>query len=409
MNQLHGRLCCATMTSATLVGCALGPAPPLLPAPTPPREDRIGYLPPRYAPSHEANAVSYATLYGRLAVGYKRTAERACRESLCQLDTDQGEHTISKTRSYLGVRGTETLSGGLAAHFRLEATLQPATGKVRIFNAPLFDGGSTVGLSDRDKGRIDLGLRDQPAWRIALAADPWSDSSVGSPGSRLYGPAGGTRTPGSLTYASPPDRDVQVELQAGRAWCNGIPSDSEPGTAPAPVLDRCSKRKELGASIRYARGAWYAGLGWQRWADAAYAVPIALNYDAGGFKLYAGATAGRAPWASGSEPRFPSTPPLPELPPLEATRYSSVFIGATMPVMAKGDPRRQEWAIGLSSFNPAGMRGDTKFGIGWRYRFSPRSSFHVDAAVVRSDGGARREGLEVGFVHNFGRDLRYPL
>lgn len=400
MTRFRRSICAAAMVGAGLAGCAIRPAPPLLPAPTPAREDRIGYLTPRY----EENVVSYATLYGRLAAGYTRTAERTCREAPCYVDEDQGVHTRSRTRSYLGVRGSETLSGGLAAHFRLEASLLPATGETQIRKAPFFDGSATVGLSDRDKGRIDLGRRDQPAWRIALAADPWADSSVVSPGSRLYLPVGGTRTPRSVTYGSPPDRDVQVELQAGRSWCNGVSSSPESGAVPEAGPEGCTDRKELGASVRYARGAWYAGLGWQRWADASYAVPIAVNYDAGGFKLYAGATRGRAPVASGPEPMTPELPPPPTV-----ARYTSVFLGATMPVMSKGDPRRQEWAVGLSSFNPAGVQGDMKLGLGWRYRFSPRTSFHIDAAIVRSNGGARREGLEVGLVHSFGRDLRYPL
>lgn len=404
MSKISRNLCIALAASATLAGCAFGPAPPLRPAPVPPRDDRVGYLTPRY----EENVSSYATLYGRVAVGYTRTAEQACREASCGLDTEKVRHSNQRTRSYLGVRGTETLSGGWAAHFRLESTLWPADGGTSKDSGELkpdqhrgvsFDGGSTVGLSEREFGRIDLGRRDQPAWRIALAADPWADSSVGSPGSRLYLPAGGTRTPGSITYGWNALQEWLVEVQAGHRWCNGNISSVEPGAQPMPARSGCEPAREFGAGVRYARGPWFAGLGWQRWGDSSYAVPVAVNYDAGGFKLYAGATKGRSPVVS--DPQAPEGAPI--------TAYTSVFVGATVPVMDKGDPLRQQWTVGLSSFNPAGLPGDLKFGLGWRYRFSQRTSFHIDAAVVRSSGGARREGLEIGFVHAFGRDLRYPL
>ena len=329
-------------------------------------------------PGFELNVPSLATIYGRLAMGYLKLPDEPCQAATC--NDPNKPNRGSRTRSYLGFRATETLSGGLAAHFLLERSLFPGYGTAsgdpvdsnkpwEVPAGPSFSGGSVVGLSSRSWGRVDLGRRDQPAWKVALAADPWADSSVASPGSRLYLPAteGATRSPNSLTYSSPTGHPWGFELQRGR--------------------DRSEQRTELGGSLRYASGAWFAAIGWQRWSDDAYAVPLALTWDAGSFKAYAGITRGRNP---------------------SAADYTSLFAGATMPLMSKGDPLRTEWRFGLATYNPSAGPGDVKFGAGWRYRFSPRTFVRVDAALVRNDDGKRSHGVEVGFVHSFERNLHTP-
>lgn len=322
----------------------------------------------------DLNVPSRATVYGRLAMGYfKRPDGPAVK--LCPQNPDREEPSVgSPARSYLGFRSSETLSGGLLAHLQLESTLQVRNGRGGDYCGRSWSGRSTVALSDRSWGRIDLGRLDQPAWAVALAADPWGDSSAASPGARLYFPPeeGATRASDSITYSSRADQPLAFALQLGR--------------------DRTGEGTELGGSVRYARGAWYAGLGWQRWADRSYAAPIAVNYDTGWIKLHTGATRGRAPMA----------------PDDASTGYTSAFVGATMAVMAKGDPLRHEWRIGFGSFAPSGRPGDMKLGVGWRYRLSPRTAVQVSAALVRNDKGERTHGLEVGFVHAFSRDMQTP-
>lgn len=156
---------------------------------------------------------------------------------LCPQDPDREEPSVgSPTRSYLGFRGNETLG-------QLERTVQVRNGSGRDRCGRYWSGRSTVCLSDRSWGRIDLGRLVQPAWAVALAADPWGDSSAASPGARPYFPPedGATRTSDSITYSSRADLPVAVALQLGR--------------------DRTGQSTELGGSARYARGAWYAGLG----------------------------------------------------------------------------------------------------------------------------------------------------
>lgn len=142
------------------------------------------------SPGFDLNAPSRATVYGRLAIGYfKRPGDPKAKA--CPDDPKEKEPSVgSPTRSYLGFRGNETLSGGLLAHFQLENSVQVRNGAAGDPCGRYWSGRSTVGLSNRYWGRIDLGRLDQPAWAVALAADPWGDSSAASLEARLDRPPG---------------------------------------------------------------------------------------------------------------------------------------------------------------------------------------------------------------------------
>ena len=106
-------------------------------------------------PGFELNVPAHATIYGRLAMGYLKGPDEPGPPKQCG-DLNKPNRG-SRTRSFLGFRATETLSGGLYAHFQLESSLLPgygtSSGDPETCSAvplgPRFAGGSSVGLSDR--------------------------------------------------------------------------------------------------------------------------------------------------------------------------------------------------------------------------------------------------------------------
>jgi predicted porin len=87
------------------------------------------------------------------------------------------------------------------------------------------------------------------------------------------------------------------------------------------------------------------------------------------------------------------------------------FIGATVPLGAgqlKTVAARYDAAVG-QNFNSAnsalpqltGGQNTTKFGLGYEYFLSKRTSAHLDLGTAKTDGVSRTSGVEAGMKHSF--------
>jgi predicted porin len=340
---------------------------------------------PAPRPGFERNPLYPAPIvvYGRLSAGIVKPDRF---EPLADADKSG---LANLERSHLGLRGTETLDGGVLAHAELEHTFNtndgtadgtpsdrgsgngvpdpcsgPDTGR-------FFGARATVGLSTRELGRVDLGLMDQPALTLLRRADPWGGHTEATPGRRAYLPPTkcATRSAGAVTYQSPTGHDLRFALQYGH---------------PEPTEEN---QRRVGASLAWDQRPWLVGAGWQEWSDGSRALPLVLVHDSGGLRLSGAVTVGRA----------------------QRDDYRNYFVGLSWPTMALGDPQRNEWRIGLNRFDADGARpSDWKLGAGLRHRFSRQFALLADLARSRRDGGATRTSFDLGLSYSFARDLRYP-
>jgi len=292
-------------------------------------------------------------------------------------------------RSRLGFRGDETLDGGLRAHFQLEQSLALDTGQLLPAGA-VFGARATVGLSERRWGRVDFGRIEQAAWSLALRADPWGGSGTASPDWRLYvaPQPDATRSSGTVSYRSPADQPWQAVLQLGR-----------------PLGPQGSGHRS-GGSLAWDRLPWLAGAGWQHWPDGSWAVPLVLAHDSGTLRWSAVLTHGRVAAAA-------VTAPAPALAAADGANYRNLFLGLSAPMMAKGDTERHEWRVGWNVHRVNGGSADdwvsdSKFGVGWRYRWSARSWMALGAALVQPRHGASRAVFDLSLSYAFERNLRTP-
>lgn len=120
-----------------------------------------------FAPTVMAQTANPVTLYGRIYI----TAE--------QSKVDGGTAPQSSRirmvdqASYLGVRGTEDLGGGLKAFFQLETAFDPQDASGTFANR-----NSGVGLQG-GWGSVILGRWDTPMKVTQTAVDPWGDLTPG--------------------------------------------------------------------------------------------------------------------------------------------------------------------------------------------------------------------------------------
>ena len=144
-----------------------------------------------------------------------------------------------------------------------------------------WDARATVGLSDREWGRVDLGLMDQPAWQLALRADPWGGpdrSDARQP--HVPSPATGGHRPRCRHGRHPQRRRADLHL-AARPRLASWPADRparprhghppprrlQPRLGPSAVAARRGSADVDGrlaraaAGCRLRPGQWQAGCG----------------------------------------------------------------------------------------------------------------------------------------------------
>lgn len=344
------------------------------------------------APKFKRNPIYPAQILieGRLSLGYVRNPV----EDAIAGVGPRGQ-IGSPTRSFLRLGGTETLDAGWLAQFRLEHSFDPSGGSLAGEDGRFWDAEATLGLSLRQGFRIDLGRKEQPAWRIVQKLDPWSGNTVASPDRWLYAPAPPPPVPSVSGPLPMPDRRSDQSATLSLPWDSPLRQTLAVDLQLAHAVDAGSPRG--GGSLRYERGGWFIGVGFQEWRGGTRSLPLGLRYDAGTWTASAAVDRGRQPVDAGGT----------------TASFDSAMLGATFSVMGKGDPQRREFLAALSSYAIEGRPRQWKLGAGYRYRLGPRTSFQVNAALARTNdpgtaGPVKHRLLDIGLVHLFSRDLRVP-
>lgn len=141
---------------------------------------------------------SSVTLYGIIDLGleYDHVRQNAISGVVPQEATNQSFFGMSngvQSGSRWGLRGLEDLGGGLGVNFVLEAGFNPAQG-TSAQGGRLFGRQSTVGMTLREAGRLDLGRQINLASNYFLSIDPFQEgfgqanigSSFGSTNTARY-------------------------------------------------------------------------------------------------------------------------------------------------------------------------------------------------------------------------------
>jgi predicted porin len=119
------------------------------------------------APTAMAQSANPVTLYGRIYVTVESVKTSGSTTSLPQ------RMRVQDQASYLGVRGTEDLGGGLKAIYQLETAFAPDASSGTFANR-----NSGVGLQG-GFGTIIAGRWDMPFKSTTIAIDPYGDLTIG--------------------------------------------------------------------------------------------------------------------------------------------------------------------------------------------------------------------------------------
>lgn len=219
-----------------------------------------------------AQTANPVTLYGRVYVTLESVEARGGAPGASP--PIEARTRVSDQSSYLGVRGTEPLGGGLSAFFQLETAFPPDASTTTFANR-----NSAVGLQ-AGLGTVIAGRWDTPMKVTASQVDAFSDLTIGGYTAAMGG--SGTekiqgsfnrRDPNVIQYWSPDLAGFQARLSY---------SANEGKTA---FVDP----SRLGASLTYSRGALYAGAAYDELRDNAFVGGTPLDKQSAGavFGTYA--------------------------------------------------------------------------------------------------------------------------
>jgi predicted porin len=107
---------------------------------------------------------SNVTIYGYIDIGVIK-------------DNDNSTKLGKGQNNWLGVLGREEINNDLAAIFNVQMRFEPDTG-VQEKSTTLFQGATTVGLSSKMLGTLELGRKLTPLWNQKWVYDPWYDSAL---------------------------------------------------------------------------------------------------------------------------------------------------------------------------------------------------------------------------------------
>ena len=319
------------------------------------------------APS--VHAQSSVTIYGLIeqSVG-KYTGQSSINPTLnVNLLGNTGVWTVkSSTSSRLGFRGSEDLGAGMKAFFLIEHRVAPDTGATQFGQTGFFGGQSFVGLSG-PWGDVRLGHMFVPGHVIAVLGDPYGlDYNIAGGYGFVKGGSVVSYGGNAVGYRTPSLAGLVVELQVALG---------EGGTPAGSI----QPDRNVGASLNYTAGKLYIGAAYN---DLRTATGIKNNfriingsYDFGVVKPFLAYGVARNTSALDSK---------------------SYLIGLTAPI---GSGRLK----GLyGNLNPAGANNTTKkFGLGYEYFLSKRTSLHADVATATTGNLSRAKGIEGGIKHTF--------
>ena len=204
-----------------------------------------------------------AVLYGLLDASGSRVKDVGASRSL-QLDSG------NFSRSFIGVRGSDDLGGGLRAVFRLESYLRVDSGEVgRSAGDPFFGREASVGLSGQF-GTTVLGRTVTPLWSATINFNPFGESAGFSPSTRQYFGRrgvvlGDSRWNNSLAYNnSASDAPLRINFS--------VNAPEEPAGTP-------HTGRNFGGSVAYITGPFAAIVAFERIKNSALPVPAGFRHQ----------------------------------------------------------------------------------------------------------------------------------
>jgi predicted porin len=208
-------------------------------------------------------AAQNAVLYGLVDASGSRTKEPG---GSYRWQLDNG----NLQSSFIGVRGSEDLGGGLRAVFRLESYLRIDTGSSGRTDAdPFWAREASVGLSGAF-GSTVLGRTATPLYLATINFNPFGESAGFSPSARQYFGSrgailGDTRWNNSLSYNNNvTDTPLRINVAAN------VPE--EPAGAP-------STGHNYGGSIAYVTGPFAVSFAGERIRNSALATPTGFDHQ----------------------------------------------------------------------------------------------------------------------------------
>jgi predicted porin len=307
-----------------------------------------------------AQTANPVTLYGRAYVTFESVEAKGGASPVSR------RNRVADQASYLGVRGTEDLGGGLKAFFQLETAFPPDANATAFANR-----NSGVGLQG-GFGSIIMGRWDTPMKVTQTAVDPWGDLTNGDiTGAALDQGNFSRREQNMVQYWSPNWGGFTARLHYSANEGKG--NSTVAGTTPPIVVG--VNPSVVGASLAYSGGNLYVAVAYEEHKDAfAIVTPgtpataragseeglaLAASYKFGGFKL------------SGQYGKYEKD---------AQSDDESFMIGA-------------EWAFGkhvlLASYQEAEVGSiECDMGsVGYRYDFSRRTFFIASYTKVNNDAG----------------------
>ncbi len=317
-----------------------------------------------------ASAQSSVTIYGVIDASIKKG-----NDGTSSLNGDpngtinNGEAwTVGPTTSNrLGFRGTEDLGGGMKANFLLEHRFSSDDGQPEA--GTFWQGSSWVGVSG-GFGEVRLGRQYVPAFYIGLASDPWGyDYNVAGANAWTRGGHPLSRASNAVTYLTPNmgGFTAQVQVAPGEGPVNA--AQGNPDTANS---------RSVGFNVRYTAGPLDVGFGYNDLDQAATNRYWNLmgSYDLGFVKPILAYSRGE----------------------IGATETTAYLLGARAP-MGAGTLKA---VVARATVDTGAAETDTtKFGLGYEYALSKRTSVHADVGTAKTDGLTRRTAFEAGVKHVF--------
>ncbi|NML42245.1 porin [Ramlibacter sp. G-1-2-2] len=272
--------------------------------------------------------------------------------------------------SRLGFRGTEDLGGGLRAGFNMEMRFMPDTGAMQGTQA--FFGRSVVTFGG-SAGELIMGRDYLPAFYVAIAADPFSYNGIAQMG-QLHtfpgysaadgtGPVQAVRNDNQISYKSPSMGGFTTQVAYS-------PNEGSRGTLGRAV----------GGNVEYRAGALYAGVGFDQTRNNGTGhdprlLVATMAYDFGGVRPILGYGRGRS-----------------------ALLDDSVDVSLGLNVTA-GPGVIHALAARL---NPPGDNNTlVKYGLGYEYFLSKRTSLYADVASAKKQALTTTTGFDTGVTLRF--------
>ncbi|MDO9095858.1 MAG: porin [Rubrivivax sp.] len=287
------------------------------------------------------------TLYGRVDLNVTRIS-------------GEGWRMDQSSTSRFGLRGSESLGGGMSAIFQLESRINPQNGTAE---SPRFWGReSWLGLRG-GFGTFRMGRTLSPSQRIASNYDPHGTDGIGSFGSSglLLGHPSATfvRMDNGLYYETP--------NFSGFSVFGAFAMDDTPGT---------TDERFHSIRLRYAKGPLDISLGLGELSDGNDVNSFGAAYDLGFMKpmvqFHSGKRAGR--------------------------KRASWLAGATAPV-ASGELRA---AYSKQDDRGNGTQTDrTLLAVGYDYPLSKRTLVYGTVIRDKTDRQDGKSGMELGLRHSF--------